>query len=165
MYLPFVIILLNITFNSFSQEVDKIYLKNKEVVSGNILQVTSENIEINPKGSKPFLIIKRDEVKLIIYSDNTIVSFEETQVKTKSSNKPHELESNILIDERDGEQYKIGKIGNQVWMLENLRFKTENSFVYDREKYGLSYMVAFGYRVKEPRAKTRRKLEEIVTFK
>ncbi len=35
----------------------------------------------------------------------------------------------------------------------------------DTEKYGLSYMVAFGYRLNEPRAKTRRLLDDIVTWK
>ncbi|MEA1922604.1 MAG: NAD(P)H-dependent oxidoreductase [Pseudomonadota bacterium] len=35
----------------------------------------------------------------------------------------------------------------------------------DTEKYGLSYMVAFGYRVNDPRAKTRRLLDDIVTWK
>jgi nitroreductase len=35
----------------------------------------------------------------------------------------------------------------------------------DTEKYGISYMVAFGYRVNEPNAKTRRNLDEIVSYK
>jgi len=35
----------------------------------------------------------------------------------------------------------------------------------DTEKYGISYMVAFGYRLNEPRAKTRRLLDDIVTWK
>ena len=35
----------------------------------------------------------------------------------------------------------------------------------DTSLYGISYMVAFGYRVNETRAKTRRPLTEIVTFK
>lgn len=35
----------------------------------------------------------------------------------------------------------------------------------DTEKYGISYMVAFGYRLNEPREKTRRLLEDIVTWK
>ena len=35
----------------------------------------------------------------------------------------------------------------------------------DTDKFGLSYMVAFGYRVNEPRAKTRRPLNEIVSYK
>ncbi|OBQ56406.1 NAD(P)H-dependent oxidoreductase [Tamlana sp. s12] len=34
----------------------------------------------------------------------------------------------------------------------------------DTNLYGLSYMVAFGYRVNEPREKTRRTLENVVTF-
>lgn len=35
----------------------------------------------------------------------------------------------------------------------------------DTDKFGLSYMVAFGYRVNEPRSKTRRPLNEIVTYR
>jgi len=35
----------------------------------------------------------------------------------------------------------------------------------DTKKYGISYMVAFGYRVNEPRPKTRRSLDEIVSYK
>lgn len=35
----------------------------------------------------------------------------------------------------------------------------------DTRKYGLSYMVAFGYRVKEPHAKTRRCVDEVVSWK
>ncbi|WP_067145853.1 NAD(P)H-dependent oxidoreductase [Pseudotamlana agarivorans] len=34
----------------------------------------------------------------------------------------------------------------------------------DTNLFGLSYMVAFGYRVNEPREKTRRTLENVVTF-
>lgn len=35
----------------------------------------------------------------------------------------------------------------------------------DTTNYGLSYMLALGYRLNEPRTKTRRSLQEIVTFK
>ena len=41
----------------------------------------------------------------------------------------------------------------------------EKHFDIDLERYGLSYMVAFGYRLNEPRPKTRRALKEIVTWK
>ena len=40
----------------------------------------------------------------------------------------------------------------------------KNEFELDMEKYALSYMVAFGYRVNETREKTRRPFEEVVTF-
>ncbi len=38
-------------------------------------------------------------------------------------------------------------------------------FDIDTDKYGLAYMVAFGYRVVEPKPKTRRKIEEMVSWK
>lgn len=38
-------------------------------------------------------------------------------------------------------------------------------FDIDTDKYGLSFMVAFGYRKNEPHPKVRRRLEEIVTWK
>ena len=37
-------------------------------------------------------------------------------------------------------------------------------FEIDTDKYGISYMVAFGYRVTEQREKTRRTVEEVVTW-
>ena len=35
----------------------------------------------------------------------------------------------------------------------------------DTSLYGISYMVAFGYRVNEPRPKTRRIIHDIITYK
>lgn len=40
----------------------------------------------------------------------------------------------------------------------------KSHFDIDTDVYGISYMVAFGYRITEPREKTRRKLDEIVSF-
>ncbi len=41
----------------------------------------------------------------------------------------------------------------------------KEEFDVDTDQFGISYMAAFGYRIKDPRPKTRRHLNEVVIFK
>ena len=41
----------------------------------------------------------------------------------------------------------------------------QQDFGIDTTQYGISYMVAFGYRVNEPKVKTRRPTEEVITWR
>jgi len=69
-------------------------------------------------------------------ADETCFSVEEVLKILEISRKPPVnpiVEGKVFLDSRDGQAYRTVKIGNQIWLAENLRYKTFDSVCYDND--------------------------------
>ena len=82
---------------------------------------------------------KKTESSSSVKSSSSQKTESSSSVKSSSSAKSGSSDGE-LVDERDGQTYKTVKIGNQVWMAENLNLETPNSYCYnDSAKYCTKY--------------------------
>ena len=114
---------------------------------------TLDSIRKNVEGWGYADVVPAFEKYIEVFGDTVILSSESRQSSSStpvedlssSSSKVPEPAEGSFTDPRDGKIYRTVKIGDQVWMAENLNFETDSSFCYNDSaeycaKYGRLYV-------------------------
>lgn len=115
--------------------------KAEALPSSSSVQKSSASDEKSSSSVTVFSSSARSSSSAAASSSSMVVSSSSVPV---SSSSVAAVNSNSFRDSRDGQTYRIVKIGTQVWMAENLNYETANSYCYDDvssncSKYGRLY--------------------------
>ena len=90
--------------------------------------VASSNSEKESSSSATSSSGERESSSSVASSNSESSSSEESSSSIKSFSRCNvETDVNCIVDERDGENYRIRTIGTQTWIIDNIRYKMEHS--------------------------------------
>lgn len=117
------IILVLFLFSIQSNAQDTIFKLNGEKIAAKILEVTPDLIKYNRFNfaEGPVYTMYLKDITKIKYTDGYVDNFNPDAIITSASDK---VNYDTLVDDRDGQKYKVVLIGKRWWMAENLRFKS-----------------------------------------
>ncbi|PWJ64090.1 major paralogous domain-containing protein [Fibrobacter sp. UWB15] len=134
----------NVYTNSYTYQNSKSYGQSVRCVKGD-----PSTAPVRPSSSSSVTSVSSSSVESS--SSEASSSSQSSSSETSGSSSsvvpedPSSVVTGTMTDNRDGQTYKTVKIGDQVWMAENLNFETDSSFCYNDSaeycaKYGRLYV-------------------------